>query len=91
MVNRGGGYGREFVQKIVFANYLPTFWKAFCKSLTRISLGKINRSLIRSARLSFVNWRVNCITIHANFSRNLKPLKKWLATSVNNLPVLWSP
>ena len=30
-----------------------------------------------------VNWRVNYIIIHTNFSRNLKPLKKWLAASVN--------
>ena len=49
MLNSGGGYGLEFVQKIVSAKQsvrllLVALWKVFYESLSRISLGNIKPS-----------------------------------------------
>ena len=70
----------------VSTNYLSASQNVFYESLTRISLGKTKSSANQSClpfRVS-VNLEVNCIIIHANCSRNLKPLKKWLTASVDS-------
>ena len=76
----------------VSANYLSTFQKVFYESLTRISPGKIKSSANQRCPLFrvSVNWKQNYSIFTPNL-RNLKPLKKWLAASVNSRIDLLSP